>query len=123
MLARKVAVRLKEKSVERFVTLMEGEILPWLREQEGFLDMVILASMDGKEVSTITFWDHCDDVPAYGSGECLGALRALQELLDGSPQVKTYEVVGSTMSGAASERPTRADNLFQHTDSSEFDYR
>jgi len=43
MFARKVAARLKPNSLTEFTNLLEREILPWLREQEGFLDLIIMA--------------------------------------------------------------------------------
>src|SRR5271167_1897057 len=47
MLARKVSVRLKPNMLGTFASLIEREILPWLRKQEGFLDLIILALPDG----------------------------------------------------------------------------
>jgi hypothetical protein len=44
MFARKVAARLKPNSLTEFTNLMEHEILPWLRKQEGFLDLITLAA-------------------------------------------------------------------------------
>jgi hypothetical protein len=58
MFARKVAARLRPNSLSEFTDLMEREILPWLRKQEGFLDLIMLADPDGREVATISFWDH-----------------------------------------------------------------
>jgi hypothetical protein len=49
MFARKVAARLKPNSLTEFTNLMEHEILPWLRKQEGFLDLITLAAPDGLE--------------------------------------------------------------------------
>jgi hypothetical protein len=56
--ARKVAARLKPNSLTEFANLMEGEILPWLRKQEGFLDLIMLVVPDGREVAAISLWDH-----------------------------------------------------------------
>src|ERR1700739_390166 len=84
MLARKVAARLKPNSVAAFTRLLECEVLPWLREQEGFLDLITLAARDGREVATITFWDHKRNVQAYNSGGCPDALMFLGEMLDGT---------------------------------------
>jgi hypothetical protein len=58
MFARKVAVLLKPDTLPEFTNLMEREILPWLRKQEGFLDLITLAVTDSREVATISFWDH-----------------------------------------------------------------
>lgn len=96
MIARKVAARLKPNSLTKFKNLMEGEILPWLRRQEGFVDVITLAAPDGREVATISFWDHPGNAQAYHSSGYPEALQILGELLDGAPYVKTFEVVSST---------------------------
>ena len=95
MFVRKVSVSLKPGSLKDFVHLMHSEILPWLREQEGFQDLITLAGSDGCEVATLTFWDHelnaqaCDTYPE--------GLQGLEDLLDGVPYVKTFHVAGSTV--------------------------
>jgi hypothetical protein len=48
MFARKVAVLLKPDTLPEFTNLMEREILPWLRKQEGFLDLITLAVTDSR---------------------------------------------------------------------------
>ena len=96
MFARKVAARLKPNSLSEFTKLQEREILPWLRTQEGFLDLITLAAPDGSEVAAISFWDRIDDALAYNSGGYPQVLKILGELLDSAPYVKTFEVVTST---------------------------
>ena len=97
MFARKVAVRLKPDALEKFVSLMDGEIVPWLRTQPGFLDLIILAAPDGSEVATISFWDEEHNAQAYNSSGYPMALKILEELLDAKPYVKTFNVVSSTL--------------------------
>lgn len=97
MFARKVAVRLKADSLKEFVSLMEGEVVPWLRTQPGFLDLIMLAAPDGSEVATISFWDKEGDAQAYNSSGYPKALKILGDLLDGIPYVKTFDVVSSTL--------------------------
>jgi hypothetical protein len=110
MFARKVAARLRPESLTEFTNLMECEILPWLRKQEGFLDLIILAAPDGGEVATISFWDHEGDAQAYNSSGYPEVLKILAELLDGAPYVKTFDVVSSTLQKAALARPPEAGN-------------
>ncbi len=123
MFARKVAARLKPDSLTKFADLMEREILPWLRTQEGFLDLIILAVPDNREVATISFWDHKANAQVYNSSGYPAVLKILQELLDGTPYVKTFEVVSSTLQSAALVRPTEAENLLQADDSTQQGYR
>jgi heme-degrading monooxygenase HmoA len=111
MIARKVAVRLKPNSLTEFTNLMEGEILPWLRKQEGFLDLITLAVPDGREVATISFWDQKGNAQAYSASGYPEVVKILGKLLDGTPYVKTFNVVSSTFQGVAPARPSEAENL------------
>jgi hypothetical protein len=97
MCVRKVAVRLKPNTLEKFTSLLESEILPWLRTQEGFLDLITLALPDGSEVQALSFWDQDADLQAYNSSGYPAVLKKLQTVLDGAPYVKTFEVVFSTL--------------------------
>ena len=123
MFARKVAVRLKPNSLREFTNLMNREILPWLRRQEGFLDLIILAVTDSTEVATITFWDHKRNAEAYNSTGYPEALKLLEELLDGAPYVKTFDVLSSTLQSIAPVRLSEVQNLIQETDFAQPDYR
>jgi heme-degrading monooxygenase HmoA len=96
MFARKVAALLKPNSLAEFENLMEREILPWLRNQDGFLDLIVLAVPGGREVATISFWDHQAHAEAYNSKNYPEVLGILENLLDGTPYVKTFDVVSST---------------------------
>lgn len=123
MFARKVAVRLQPNSLKKFLHLMDDEILPWLRDQEGFLDLITLAVPDGSEVATITFWDHAGNAQACQSSGYPEVLQLLAELLDGTPYVKTFDVVSSTLHASEeTPRPT-ADSLPQKNTTPQLAYR
>jgi hypothetical protein len=96
MFARKVAALLKPDSLREFASLLECEILPWLRKQEGFLDLIVLAVPNSREVATISFWDHQTNAAAYDTRGYPEVLEMLGKLLDGPPYVKTFEVISST---------------------------
>ncbi len=97
MFARKVAARLKPDALPQFTDLMERQIIPWLRTQEGFLDLIILSVPGSTEVATISFWDHQANAEAYQGSGFSGAVEILAKLLDSTPYVKTFEVVSSTL--------------------------
>jgi hypothetical protein len=101
MVARKVAALLKPNSLMEFTNLMEYEILPWLRTQEGFLDLITLAVPGGREVAAISFWDRKADAQAYHASGYPQVLEILEKLLDAAPYVKTFDVVGSTFQQVA----------------------
>jgi heme-degrading monooxygenase HmoA len=96
MFAGKVAARLRPDSLEEFANLREFEVLPWLRTQKGFLDLIILSVPGGTEIATISFWDHKENAQEYNSSGYPMVLKNLAGLLDGTPYVKTFEVIKST---------------------------
>jgi len=110
MFARKVSVRLKPDSLRLFAGLMECKILPWLRKQVGFLDLIILALPDGSEVATISFWDQEANAQAHNSSGYPEVVQILEELLDGVPYVKTFEVVSSTFQTMTRSPSAKADS-------------
>ncbi len=119
MFARKVAARLKPNSLTEFTNIIEREVLPWLRTQEGFLDLITLAVPDGSEVTTISFWDQEGNAQAYHSSGYPAVLKILGKLLDGTPYVKTFNVVSSTLQKTALARPPGAEDLAQETSSTQ----
>lgn len=109
MFVRKVSVRLKANALNQFANLMESEILPWLRTQEGFLDLITLAVTGGTEIQALSFWDHEGNAQAFNSSGYTTVLKILGALLEGVPRVKTFEVVTSTLKESSSlHRETRA---------------
>jgi hypothetical protein len=109
MFARKVSVRLKPDSLHRFTNLIDHEILPWLRRQKGFLDLITLALPDGSEVATISFWDQEDNAQLFNASGYPQVIEVLEEILDGIPYIKTFEVVSSTFHALACLEPAGAD--------------
>jgi hypothetical protein len=97
MFARHVSVKLKPSTLAEFTRVMENEILPWLRKQKGFLDTITLAAPGGREIVAISFWDQEENARVYNSTSYLEALKILKKLLAGTPQVRTFDVVSSTL--------------------------
>ncbi len=113
MFARKVAARLKPNALGEFTSVMETKILPWLRRQEGFVDLIILAMRGNQEVATISFWDHESDAEAWAANSFPEALEILGTLLDGRPYVKTFDVVSSTLHEVAPVAQDEAESIPQ----------
>src|SRR5271169_1398674 len=111
MFARKVAALLKPNSLPEFTNLMECKILPWLRRQEGFRDLVTLAVPNSREVATISFWDDQKNAEAYHTSAYPEVLEILQRLLDGTPYLKTFEVVSSTFQKDALVERSESEHL------------
>lgn len=116
MFARKVTARLKANSLAEFANLVQYEIIPWLRKQKGFQDLIILALPDGSEVTTISFWDQEDSAQAYNSTGYPEVLKTLGQLLDTVPYVRTFEVVSSTFRTAPGPLTHETGELIQQND-------
>ena len=67
MFARQVTVKLRPDTLAEFTRVMDNEVLPWLRKQEGFLDTITLAVPGGKEIVSISFWEQEKNAEVYNS--------------------------------------------------------
>ncbi len=97
MFARHVAVKLRPDTLAEFIRVMDNEVLPWLRKQKGFLDTITLAVPGGREIVSISFWDQQKSAEVYDSTSYPQALEILKKILAGTPQVRTFDVVSSTL--------------------------
>jgi hypothetical protein len=96
MFARSVSIRLKSNSVAEFTRLMENETLPLLRKQKGFKDEITLVAPNGTEAVGISLWDEKQNADAYSRDAYPELLKTLGRVVEGTPQVHTYEVANST---------------------------
>jgi hypothetical protein len=96
MFARTVRMQLKPNSVTEFTGLVEKEVIPLLRKQQGFKDEITFVPADGKEAVAISLWEQKENAEAYGRGTYPEVLKALARVVEGTPQVQPSEVSNST---------------------------
>ena len=96
MFARSVSIRLKPNSVAAFTQTVEKEILPVLRKQKGFEDELTFIVSGGGEAVATSLWDRKENADAYSRDAYPGVLKALGKVVEGTPQVRIYEVCNST---------------------------
>jgi hypothetical protein len=96
MFARNVHLHLKPNSVAEFAQTVEKEILPLLRKEKGFQDEITLVAPGGTEAVAISLWDQKENAETYNRATYPQVLRALVKVVEGTPQVQTYEVSNST---------------------------
>src|SRR5689334_11743747 len=96
MFARSVSIHLKPNSVADFTRTLENEGIPLLQKQKGFQDEITFIAPDGKEAVGISLWDQKDNAEAYHRGTYPEVQKALAKVLEGTPQLQTYEVANST---------------------------
>jgi heme-degrading monooxygenase HmoA len=96
MIARNVTMRLKANSVPEFTQTLEREVIPLLRKQQGFQDEITFVIPGKEEVVGISLWDKKEHAEAYSRDNYPAVLKALAKVLEGVPQVQTWEVANST---------------------------
>ena len=96
MFARRVSLNLKPNTQAEFARQLDKEIIPMLRKQKGFQDEITFVVPSGKEAFAISLWDNKESAEAYNRGAYLEVTKLLSKVVDGTPQVETYEVSNST---------------------------
>jgi hypothetical protein len=96
MFARSVSIRLKTNGVAEFTHLIEKEALPVLRKQKGFQDELTFVVPGGGEAVAISLWDEKQNADSYGRNAYPEVMKALGRVVEGTPQVRTFEVCNST---------------------------
>jgi|SRR5579863_1143766 len=96
MFARNVSLRLKPNTAAEFTRTLDQEIIPLLRKQKGFQDEMTFIASNGTDAVGISLWDHKEDAEAYNRGTYPEVQKALAKVVEGTPQVQTYEVSNST---------------------------
>ena len=96
MFARKVSMHLKPNSVPEFTQRIEKDILPLLRKQKGFQDEITFVTPGEKEAFGISLWENRENAEAYNGGTYSEVTKILARVVEGTPQVETYEVSNST---------------------------
>ena len=96
MYARRVSMNLKPNSVVEFTQRLDKEVIPLLRKQLGFQDEITFFSPRGTEAFGISLWDKAENAEAYNRGSYPEVAKILARVVEGTPQVETYEVSNST---------------------------
>jgi hypothetical protein len=96
MFARKVSMHLKPNSVGELIQSFEKQIVPLLRKQKGFQDEITFIDGRGTEAFGISLWERAENAEVYNREVYPAVRKILASLVEGTPQVETYEVVTST---------------------------
>jgi quinol monooxygenase YgiN len=96
MFARNVALRLKPKSLNEFRQIVDTQIIPLLRKQPGFEDVITFAMTGGTDVVAISLWESREHAEIYHTSVYPRVMTCLDALLDGSPKLRVADIVNST---------------------------
>jgi hypothetical protein len=89
-------LHLKPNSVREFTDTIDKEITPLLRKQKGFQDEIAFVASSGTEAVGISLWDQKENAETYNRGAYSEVQKALAKVVEGTPEIKTYEVANST---------------------------
>jgi heme-degrading monooxygenase HmoA len=104
MYARHVTCNLKPNQREELTQMFEREILPLLQKQNGFTDEITFVSPDSKQVIAISLWERKENAEQYGRETYPQILKTLARVVEGTPEVRGYEVAISTLHKTVSSR-------------------
>jgi heme-degrading monooxygenase HmoA len=96
MYARNVTLRIKHGMQAEFTNAFENEILPLLRKQKGFKDVIALCNPSAPEAVSISLWENKSDADEYNTRVYPEVLKALSKSMEGSPRLHTYETVATS---------------------------
>ena len=96
MFARTVRMQLKPNSIPEFTQLIEQEVIPMLRKQQGFKDEITFVPSEGKEAVGISLWEQKEHAEAYGRKTYPAVLKLMAKVIEGTPLVQSSEVSNST---------------------------
>jgi heme-degrading monooxygenase HmoA len=97
MFAQNVHIQLKPNSAMQFTQTLEKEVIPLLRKQQGFRDEVAFLAPNQTDAYSISFWESQEKADAYNRAGYPEVLKALAKVVEGTPQLETYEVCNSTI--------------------------
>jgi heme-degrading monooxygenase HmoA len=97
MFARNVALRLRPNTLNEFRRVFDAQVIPLLRKQAGFKDVITFAMTGGADVVTISLWETKEHAEAYNTAGYPEVMKSLEPLLDGSPKLRVSDIVNSTL--------------------------
>ena len=95
MYGRKVSFELKPDSYKDFSRRHEAEIVPILRKQKGFQELITMVTPDKKRIESISLWERMEDAEAYDRSGYKDVVKLLASVAEGTPKVETMEMAGT----------------------------
>jgi hypothetical protein len=79
-----------------YTRTFENDVLPLLRKQKGFKDEITLSNPGSLDVVAISLWENKANAEAYNTNTYPEVLKTFARMIDGTPNVQTFESVTST---------------------------
>jgi quinol monooxygenase YgiN len=93
--ARNVHFQIKPGKESEFTTLIEKEVLPMLRSQNGFQNELTFVNPNG--AVAISLWQDRKSAETYNTSTYSKVLAKLNPVIVGTPKVESYDVTTSTL--------------------------
>lgn len=103
MFTRNLTMKLKANTAPEFNRLIENEILPLLRKQPGFRDCITFVAPERSEAVAVSFWETKENAETYSTTAYPEILKIVTKVVDGTPNVETFEVSNSTLHKVAAK--------------------
>ena len=97
MFTRHVIMQLKPDSAAEFTSTVEKTILPMMRRQNGFREEITFISVDNSEAIANSFWETKADAEVFDLVGYPQVLKALSNVVEGTPRVGNAVVSNSTL--------------------------
>ena len=96
MYARIINCSIKPAKVDEFRATLNGEFLPRIQSQPGFVDNIESLDTTSGEFCCVTLWKSAADVERYESGLFQEIAKGITPLLEDTPTVQTLPVENSS---------------------------
>ena len=96
MFTRRLVMNLRPGSASELARVTENEILPLLRRQKGFRNVVTSIDSERSRAISYTCWETKEDAEAYHRTGHQESLKSLVNVVVGLPRVETFELSDST---------------------------
>lgn len=105
MFTRVVEITSKAGKARDLTRLVNEKVMPILKSQTGFLDEITLISdEDPNRILAISFWKAKEHAETYKRDQFDKVREIINNLTEGTPQVRTFEVENSTIQRIAAGR-------------------
>lgn len=96
MFVRQVIAHFKPGKFDLFNQRLEDDVIPLLKKQTGFRDELSFIDTDNDEAIAMSFWDTRKDAEKYQRDIYPQVLKKMQDAIEGTPEVRSFEVKNST---------------------------
>jgi len=94
--ARSFTMSVKPGRASDLVAVMESEILPRVRLEDGFQDALLLIAPGGREATELSLWSRRADAEQYARKASVLGMQRLAEFLDAVAAPRLFQVWVST---------------------------